>query len=264
MKKRLVFLLALVMCASLAACGGDSVPQEPEVVPIEGPVEEPPVEPIEQVSVLARIDIEASYLSDKTYITGTDMRINDLGQIVELSGKDDTTTFAYDEQGNLVEVKVTDNDDGSVGYGKWNFEDGSPVSAEYDPNDGFHYSKQYVYELEKNENSQVSAMTSRITYTDPEDGSVSKDEDRYEYEYDEGGRVSELRYFSNGELDHTTYMTYDDDGNLLTRSYVGDGMGEYLRVSFSYQSVDETTDAVCVVTGFTEAFNWERLLAYLL
>lgn len=159
---------------------------------------------------------------------------------------------------------MTDKKDGTVGYETFAYEDFVPTAGAYDPNDGFHSSRETVISTVTDDAGRIIERTEKITFKDAEDGSISYRTDKYTMEYDENGRVVLMSYYSDGEFDHTTELTYDENGNILSYSNKGESGREYLRVTFSYTMVDETSVTPMEVDPYVVYQNWEYMIEHIL
>ena len=248
-----VLLLAMVMV--IFTGWGEKAPVEPETT-------EPTTEAKPQVLVLDSVTYNMLG-SDKTFTVGKQLELDGSGRIASLKKTYDSISFQYNDVGAIVRADITD-DKGEMGYETWTYVDGIPTERISDPNDGFHVKHERTITSKVDENGRIIELVEDDLQTDPEDGSKEREEIRYEYDYDADGRVSAIRYYDDNELDHTTKLTYDDNGNILVYSNVDDDNSEYLRFEFTYKSVDADTVTTDNADNFTKVLNWEYLINHVL
>lgn len=276
MKKHWMKILGLVLCLTMvlslfAGCGQSEEAAQPEAEAAQNEAPEKPEEievpevPEEKPQVAVLESVTIYWLGDaETHTVGDDLTLDESGRISGLAKLYDTVAFQYDENGALVRVEVTD-DEGSVGFESWTYTDGLLTASEYDPNDGFHSLQDVTVETVCDDAGRVTMITEYTTYTDAEDGSVSQETNVYELTYDEAGRVSEVACTLDGEADHVTQVTYDENGNMLSYVNVGaDSGSEYLRVEFAYTMVDEDSVSAPETDPGTAFLNWEYMLNHIL
>ena len=260
--KVLCLIMSLVMLTSaLAACGQQKAPtmdtdtQE---------TTEPTTEPKPQVQVLSGFTYRWTD-GPKTMTVGKELTLDAFGRLAGVEKRYDTLGFQYDDTGKLVRLEMTDKEDGTVGYEEWTYTDGLLTARYYNENDGFRSIQDAKVTTKLDEAGRVIELTEKITYTDPEDGSKDSGTIRYEFEYDANGYVSAARYYNaKGKLDHTTNLTYDENGNLLVYSNVGSSAGEYLRFEFTYEWVDADTVQESQVAPFDYYWNWDSMIGQIL
>ncbi len=239
--KKFSMILILAFLVLFGGCGGEKLPAESEIeIPAESE-SEPEAEP-EQVPVLCGIDTYLIILNEEnSFNVGKNLSTDEYGRVSSIEQMYDISEFTYDENGFIVGVSTTDKDDGTIGTESWIYEGGKPFKNECNPNDGFRYSRITDFETNTDENGSVIELIENETFTDPEDGGVSYGVDRYEFEYDESGRVVFSKFYTDGKYDHYTVLTYDEYGNLLSYSNRDPETDrEYLRVDFRYELIDET------------------------
>lgn len=250
MKKIISTFLAVAMMVSFSGCKSETnVTVEPEV---------------KQVSALNEIKI--TWMGKTTsYTVGSKMTLNEFGQIYEIDKLYNDYSMEYTEDGAIKKINILKDDPEKNGYKTVDYENGIPVSSEYSPNDGFRSSKKSTITVEKDTNEQIIAMEEKNVYTDAEDGSTSRDVTKYEYEYDQNGKISEIKYFKDGKLDHTTQIGYDENGNMIKYANVGASNNSvYLSVEIIYEMVDETTVSPKDLDNFTAVNNFEIILNQIL
>ena len=274
--KVLSIVLCLMMLISLlTACGGQEQPDETNTDEVldavaditdetqEAAEEEPVAEEKPQALVLS--EIHCTWMGDSESMTvGSDVTLDNYGRIIGLDDVYDTTAFLYDETGKIVRTEVTAKDDGTVGYEDWVYTDGLMTERHYNENDGFRYLQDTVVTMTTDDSGRIMELYEDITFTDPENGAQEWGSNKYEFDYDANGYVIAVRYYSDGELDHTTNLTYDENGNLLVYSNVGESAGEYLRFEFVYESVDADTVETFDTDPFDYFLNWEKMTEYFL
>ncbi|MBQ4556336.1 MAG: hypothetical protein IJA60_01645 [Clostridia bacterium] len=264
--KSVSLFLALIMVSMIFVGCGETVVELPEQI-VETTTynitaaETTVVVAPEQVAVLDTIGIE--WISDDTLVVGEDVLTDEFDRIISIKSRYETDDCEYNDDGYLTRVNIT-NDDGSVGFEEWTYENMIPVSVKYDPNDGFHSMKDIKIDT-KLDNDRIVELIENITYTDSEDGSVDNGVNKYEYEYGEDDRIVSVKYYSDGELDHVTKLTYDEDGNLTEYTNVDpENNRAYLSISFTYKLVDKTEVDLVEKGSFVYFYNFENLLNYIL
>ncbi len=217
----------------------------------------------EQVAVLNTI--RTSWLGDvENYIVGEDMSINEFGQIIELIKLYDDVGIEYNADHTLSKVKVTDKDDGTIGYELWNYENGMAISGEADPNDGFHSSKKYDISTKEDADGRITELTESIEYKTAKEGKISHSIIRYEFEYDTSEKITSVKYYIDEKLDHVTKLSYDNDGNLIKYSNVDPKNSNlYLELEFTYKKVDADSVTILEQNSFEVFFTWTRLINHI-
>ncbi len=263
-----VLLCCLSVLALCGGCGGGSDAPDADVQPpaqtsTPTPSPTPTPTPVPQVAVLDGITVTWS-VEDAEY-TAADMTLDEAGRLAHLTKKHETLDFTYDANGSLTKVDITENDDGAVGFQEWTYEDRIPTTSTLRPPEGIATSaRDTQIETTLNDVQQVATQTMTTVHTS--DGESETRVTRYEYRYDENGRVTSADYYSDkGNLDHTTNVTYDDAGNILSYSNIGAESGqEYLRLDLTYKMVDATTVAPVETDGFTVFNNFVSMLDHIL
>ena len=268
MKRILAIIMTLCILMSLCACGSETTDDNGKTPTTEMPTTEmpttemPTTEPIVMVPVLQAIKV--SWLDDYEYTVGKNMEINEFGQIKQVMKRYEIIDVLYDEEHRVSTVNITDKDDGTVGYESFSYENGIPVKAERDLKDGFTYT--YVKDItnEVDDAGRVVKVVENILYTDPDNGTTKKEIDIYEIEYDDNGYVTQFAFYSDGDFDHTTEITYDEYGNVLVFSSKGSDGSEYLRFEFSYELVEEGSVTPITLDPFTIYQNVEYIVGPIL
>lgn len=196
---------------------------------------------------------------------GEDITINDAGQIIKYENYYGVNDFSYNDDGSLAAVTTTSNKNDTVGTKTFTYNEGKLTGFVYDPNDGFHSKQEASIELQTDDDGKVNALTENITYTDSEDGSVSKGINKYEYSYGSDGQLSTVTYSSDGDVDNITTLSYDNNGNLLRYSSAKPDTGDvYLEVNFEYKMVNENTVSNRNTDSFAAIYDWQQILKYIL
>ena len=253
---KICLFLSLLMIFSLFCGCGKTEPEVPVIPDIEFPsVPEVPAEP-EKVSVLDQITVY-TFGDGETYSVGNNLSLNNNGKLQKIDKRYSYSEFFYNEDSSLYEILKTDPDDGSVGYERWYYTDGLVSEGDVDPNDGFHSLKKIDVEKTFDSEGRVIELIQNVEYTDAEDGSIDYGVIVYEIGYDGNGKVSTLKYYSDGKLDHRSVLEYDEFGNLTLYSNTDPSTGnEYLRVELSYKLVDESGFEIPETDSFTEFCNF--------
>ncbi len=266
MKRILALTMALVIALLLVACGGEKT-NKPELDPTNEPVKPDPVEegqPQEQVKQVSVLDtVTVFWLNEKhTYTVGEQMNLNAYGQISRIQLKYELSEIEYGDD-HLITFVSNTHSNGKIGTEQWTYEDGMPASNTYRPNN-IYSNRDTVYEIKRGADGSVTEIIEKNTLTDSDDGTVKERVSGYEYTYDGDGHIDHLEYYVNGKVDHTTDITYNEDGNMTVYSSVDPSNGkEYLRVEFTYKDIDDN-GVVIPLDGFTVVFNWSNLLSYFL
>ena len=248
MKSILKMVSAILCLAMMIVCVGCG--EQPEA----------PTKPEEPAKVSALSEIAVTWGGKtKTYTVGSNLSIDESGRIVEIKKASETINAEYTPEGMLSKVTITKTD-GKVSSDSWTYQGKSPVENTYEPNDGFRSSRKTTYTVQTDDNNRIVKSTMNNTYTDAEDGSTSTDVTENVYTYDANNVLTSVDYYSKGEKDHTTNITYDADGNITVYSNVGDNLGEYLRVEFTYAQVDASTITPIEQDGYTIFTNFSDLL----
>ena len=272
--KRLLFVVCFclipffcIACAKTApepaATETQAVNTETQTVDTESQTADTETQPVEidQVSVLDSLDIRWAGEA-KTYTAGSELTLDASGRIGQVTKRYEKLECAYNENGLITKVTITRSDN-STGYETWTYEGSAPVSGDYEPNN-YRSAKDIVYSAKTDDEGRITEILEDITLTSAEDGSVSEKNDRYIYAYDADGRVASIDYYSDGKHDHTTTLTYDENGDLSVYSSRGSDQTEYLRVAFTYKTVDADSVSTAKADPFVTAFNFDRLLNHIL
>ena len=103
-----------------------------------------------------------------------------------------------------------------------------------------------------------------ITITDSKNN-VRNDSTRYEFTYDDEGRVASVDYYLHGsELDHVETYEYDEYGNVAKITYRGASSGVYLQYFFTYEMVEAGDREPIQLNGYQAYFNLNQVLEGLL
>lgn len=250
MKKLLSMLMAFVMCMSLCACA-----QEISEVPIE--------------TVIVMDEIIVSWLGSTTYTNGSNLSINEFGQISELvkESNGERCRFEYADDGSVCEMNSVWNGFSGLITNQTEilYENGIPNYLEYKTTSPVKASKKTKISSETNEKGQITTLSESVTYTDPKDGSVRHGTDKNEYIYDGSGKVVSIKNYSDGKQDHTTVITYDENGNLLEyKNIAASDNSVYLSVKFVYKLVDKNSVKSKNIDNFTTVYNFTEMLNYIL
>lgn len=256
MKTKAFRILSLVLCLILAltaftACGTKNN---------ESTTQETTTQSVEQIAVLDTITVIMGS-SKKTFTVGKEITLDEKGRISNLATRYDTTTFSYNEDGLLFEAASTNNDSGKTATEVWTYENKLLSSCTFTSNN-YRSSRDATFNVVTDADGRMIELTENNTYTDSDDGSKSSDVTKYEYIYDESGKVASLTYSKNGEIDHTSTFTYDENGNITVYSSKGSELGEYLRFQFTYKMVDKGTYDLDSQDAVTKFFNWDMLCTY--
>ncbi len=245
------------MVFTLFAGCGNSTPEEE-------PTEIETTQAAEQVAVLDVIS--QTWMGDTvTYTVGKEITLDEFGRISIFEDRYDLIKCTYNSDGALEEVNFTyKNKDNKTGFEKWTYENKIPTGCTYEPN-SYRSSRVGVYEVKTDDAGRIIEIIENNTLTDSEDGSTSTQTIKNEYTYDADGKIISNNYYSDGELDHTTNITYDENGNILVYSNIGaDSGSEYLRFEFTYKMVDKGTYNVEGQNPNTTYSNWDHLLNHIL
>ena len=218
-----------------------------------------------QISVLDSMSVTTMTEKGKVYTVGDNLSVSGIHQITEIQHRYDTVNVEYNESGLVTKVNTTDNDDGKVGYETFTYTDNLVSERDLNPNDGFRYLIKTEVEYEFDADGRVVKKVEYNTKTDLEDNSVSTDTNTLEYAYNELGQVEKINYYIGAKLDHTTTITYDENGNITVYSNSAASYGEYMRIEFTYKLVDESTvENVTVLDPFIYYMNLELLINHIL
>lgn len=256
MKKTIAFLLVLCLCTFLCACGG-----------AEQETANEPAEPIKQVPCIYKIEITRihdTYDEVNVYTVGENISLNNYGQILQVEKQYNIIDVVYDENNLISMITETDKDEGGIGYEYFTYDNGMLAASQFDPDSDYLFSNEIKTTYETDADGQTIKKTDNVVNTDPQDGSKKKSICTEEYEYDENSRIVLLKYYSDGDFDHTTEFTYDENGNLLSQSYKGSDGNEYLRIDLSYAMVDETEVSLLNPDNFTLFTYWDCLIGHIL
>lgn len=234
MKKVICLFLALVMCLSLAACGGsEEKAQAADSQKPAGKLTEDSTEAPAEVPAEAPVDPFA-HLQDEYTLQ---LPIYTLETFYSSLGNDTYTysNVTHDEQGRIVSWDKQENDHRANGYTATYDENGRLESVTYH-NSLYGYTEVYVY------NEQ--GLLINKTETDPED------EDYYltnTYEYDEngvlvGGRTMSSSDFYDGGIDEYTFTTNEQGWIVENTDYAVDI--EYLHENkYTYNDAGQLTES---------------------
>lgn len=254
MKRAVYLILALVMCLSLCACE-------------KGTNETGSKVPMETAIVIDEIKITKS--DTYTYTNGSNLIVDEFGQISELvkERNEEKCWFEYADDGSVCKMN-------SVWKGingllttqtEILYENGIPDYSEYKTTFVGGSPRKTKMSPETNEKGQITILTESHTYTDQEDGSISRRTDKNEYIYDGSGKVVNIKNYSGGKQDHTTVITYDESGNILEyKNVAASNNSVYLSVKFSYKTVDKNSVKSKDIDNFTTVYNFTEMLNYLL
>lgn len=250
----IVLVLTMILCL-LCGCASkdeDNNDNKKETKEVE-------TQPL-QIERLSSIDVK--WVSDKHY---DNLELNDAGQVVSIEKLYDVIEWVYLENGLVSRVEITDKQDGNVGFESWEYENDIPVSSNRNLNDGFTYLRDSTFKSTLDSDGRVSVLEENITNTDPENDEKSTSVQIMNFTYNTDGSVAMVEVTIDGEMDHITKLTYNDNGNLITYSCTGDELGEYLRFDLTYETVEATgTEKELALTGFSEFFYWETFLCSML
>lgn len=252
--KRLLFIICICLIPILCISCAKTTPEQTDT--------QPQSSEIAQVTVLDSLYINWMD-EEKTYTAGSEITLDTFGRISQVVKRYEKLDCEYNENGLITKVTVTQKDDGKTGYETWAYDGTAPASGSYEPNN-IRSAKETVYTTTTDSNGRITEILADITLTDSEDGSVSQKIDKYIYTYDANGRVATIDYYSDEKLDHTTTLTYDEEGNLIVYSNYGSSLGEYLRFEFTYKTVDAGTVNVEETDPFITVFNFESLSNHIL
>ncbi len=257
MKAKIFRILSLVLCLAMAltlftACGKGN---ESETTTLEETTE-----PIEQIAVLDTVKLTWGG-STKTYTVGKELTLDENGRISEFLDSKETVRCTYNADGILTEVTSTNNSSNKVATETWSYENKLPVSCKYTSNN-YRSSRDTTYSVVTDDSGKILERTENNTYTDSDDGSKSSDTTKYEYTYDESGKIVSLTYSKNGKIDHTSNITYDENGNITVYSSKGSELGEYLRFELTYKMVDKGTYNIEGQDSYTKFLNWDLFYTY--
>lgn len=251
MRRLFCLLLVSAILFSLCACGSkNETPPKETIEPKE----------VSTVSVLNEVNISWNGKTKK-YVSGDKMTVNESGQIAKVETLYTDYSFEYGNDGLLQSATLKDKDSDKSGYLTITYENGLPVLYELNPNDGFHSSKNAAVTTEKDADGRVITVYENNTFTDAEDGSTSKSVTKIEFEYDENSNITTAKYYRDNKLDHTTVITYTENGDMASYQNIGaDKNNTYLSVEFVYKSVDESTVKIKEIDSFAAFYNFEAIL----
>lgn len=254
MKKIILFLFSALLCLSICACSNNS--DEANSTPSRSETK--------QTLVVERIDITWNGKT-KSYTNGSNMTIDDFGQISKIKQLYKDYSFEYKNDGFIEKINIINEDPEKTGYETFSYENGNPNYCEYNPNDGFRSQRKSTIATETDGSERIISITENNTYTDADDGNISYDTTKYEYEYDVNNNITAIKYHKDNKLDHTTEITYDANGNITKYSNIGvSNNSTYLSVQFSYKSVDESSVKIKDTDSFTAIYNFEMILKHIL
>lgn len=279
MKRNMLHIIRLTLCFAMCMflfAGCDKKENDSMIVASEAPqfseatseatedtaeeIHEEVPELIPQVAVLETFSVEWLGRTD-TYEVGKNLVLDEYGRISQIIKRSETVFCTYGENGELVKASST-KDDVEGAFQTWNYENNEPTSSCYDPNGGFRSRRDTTFEIHSDEEGLIQSLAEKIKLTDSDDGSISYRDDLYEYSYAENYWIDSIAYYSKGKMDHTTEITYDDDGNILSYVNVGaDSKEAYLKIQFTYKMVDGNSITPMDKNNFIELFNWESLLS---
>lgn len=241
-------LFVIMMFTLFAACGNKQEEPAPEI-------QEP-----ETVDILDTVVFTFNG-KPTTYKVNEKMTTDGYINITSISDYYDSTEFSYNADGEFVKAVKTKNDNGTTEKEEWTYENGVAVSGTYRA-DTFYSDRDITVTSKKDDSGRIVKVTENIVLKDKDDGSVENRTDEYEINYDENGRVVQVDYYTKGALDHTTYITYDANGKMLSYSNVGSRLGEYLRLDFTYIPTDAAGVTVTETDPLTYFFNIEKITAW--
>ena len=226
MKKRIMSILAAVLCLILLTGCGDAKPAETTAAPTETlPATQPPTtEPTEPEPVY---ELQTVYLCVQenlhNYEGGDFLKgysYDEYGRKTEYFGinadgsRSWVTQYSYDENGNLIEERTGD----SVSVMTYD-EAGRLVSDISYYKDECRAENYFVYDEAGFviEETRIERYSGEVTYT-------------FTMTYDENHTQATIEQFKNGEPNGVTTETYNVDGQVLT-STVHDANGNWKRTT---------------------------------
>lgn len=214
-----------------------------------------------EVDTLTGISI--TWVDDSDLVVGEDFTVNEYNQIINFEDRYDACSFEYDYNGCISYISDTHKSDNTEGYEEFYYDNDVISGRYYNPNN-FRSIQDSNITVTTNDDGQVIDLVETIEYTDSDDGSQSSGAIHYVINYDSEGRVSSADYYSNGDLDHTAYFTYDSNGNLIVYSCVGGDLGEFLRVELSYSAIEIEEPIENNIDAFTNFYNWVHVVTYII
>ena len=184
-------------------------------------------------------------------------------EYTDCNGYRESTTHAYDEQGNEIRLTATNGENGAYTLTITYDDNGNALTKRFDYEDG--HSSESVYTYDANGNQLSVVMTEGGTYREERvrtydaDGNVLTDVysnsdigviHNEVYTYEQDGNVVICRDLSDPDNDSTTTLTYRDDGSTLTVDHVARN-GVWRKAVYTYDASGNILTKNCSTSNDT-------------